>query len=713
MFLLVLLLLSLAGVSSAQTTFCTTSAVPPLLRAEGLAERVGDIQLLCTGAPNVTLTGNFTFVLSVTVTNRLSSTNTLTGIVFTVDSGAGPQPVLVEPIMVNQNSLVFNGAGVKFSPQGTARINVAGIRVNANQVAVQTPITAYVAINAAGFPITTSPLVVGVPQRGLLAGSTGTLVCAQYGSPLPDVLTFSNLLKAHTAFTSTRLTEGFGDAFGPRTDPNYFNADSGQRIIVRYSGFPADAHLFVPAVIAGSDTIQPTAAGDFEVAAAGGTYVPSAKGSLLLAIVAGASSNGSGGGPAFLPPLLGSGPVSFDFVAELPIVNGTAFAVYEVVDANPSVVETAQFPTFLGLPPDGNRQASTTSQSVSFAPVSTVATASSTEPLPRFLPLTPPPDCDFLGDCGFVQGTLVVDTTPFQFTEPSNGATAQSYFNLRNTGGGRMSWVTSILYRNGPGQNASAWLTLDPPQGVNDTSVRVFANPRNLPAGTYQAFITVNASPNQSAMVPVTFVVTAALPQPVPAHVPTVAGVVNAANFAVVPVVPGSLSTIVGFSFDGKNVSATFNNRPATILFSNDLQINLMVPDLGGATSANLIVSVDGVDSAATTVPVAPFEPAIFPNALLNQDGTRNSIDNAAPIGTIVYFFATGLSGNGTITVRIGDRVFNSLYYAGPAPGLPGVQQVNLKTPLDLAAGAANLYVCGSSAGSETVCSQPVSLILR
>jgi uncharacterized protein (TIGR03437 family) len=704
-----LLLLSVfsIGLLPAQTTFCTTSAVPPLLRAEGLAERVGDIQLLCTGAPNGSLTGNFTFVLSATVTNRLSNNNTLTGVVFTVDSGSGPQPVLVQPLMVNQNSLVFNGATVNFSPQGTARINVAGIRVNANQFAVQTPITAFVAINAAGFPITTSPLVVGVPQRGLLSGSTGTLVCAQYGSPLPDVLTFSNLLQTRTSFSSTRVTEGFGDAFGPRTDPNYFNADSGQRIIVRYSGFPADARLFVPAVIAGSDTVTPTAGGDFELPASGGVYTPSVKGSLLLAIVAGAGSNGSGGSPAFLPGPVGSGNVAFDFVAELPIVNGSAFAVYEVVDANPSVVETAQFPTFLGLPPDGNRQATTTSQSLSFAPVSTVASVSPTEPLPRFLALAPQPDCNFLGDCGFVQGTLVVDTTPIALSEPSNGATAQAYFNLRNTGGGRMSWVTTIAYQNGSG-----WLTLDPAQGVNDTPVRVFANPKNLAPGLYQATITVNASPNQSAVVPVTFTITNATPVPKPANVPTVAGVVNAASFTVVPAVPGSLTTIVGSSFGGKNLSVTFNNLPATILYSSDLQINVVVPDLGGAASAKLVVSVDGVDSVATTVPLAPFEPAIFPNALLNQDSTRNSLDNPAVIGSVVYFFATGLSGSGPITVRIGDRDLGPLYYAGPAPGLPGVQQVNLMVPSDLNPGTANLYVCGGS-GDSKVCSVPLSLTLR
>src|SRR5262249_49375043 len=158
----------------------------PVVRSEGLAERVGDILLNCTGGANTTINGNFTFIFSSSVTNRLSNANTLTGIVFTIDSGSGPQAITVQPILVNQFSLAFKGVSVPFSASGTAKINVAGIRVNATGVPVQTPITAFIAINLGGFPITTSPLVVGTPERGLFASNLGTLICAQNGSPLPD-----------------------------------------------------------------------------------------------------------------------------------------------------------------------------------------------------------------------------------------------------------------------------------------------------------------------------------------------------------------------------------------------------------------------------------------------------------------------------------------------------------------------------------------------
>ena len=132
-------------------------------------------------------------------------------------------------------------------------------------------------------------------------------------------------------------------------------------------------------------------------------------------------------------------------------------------------------------------------------------TASATEPIPRFVAIAPLPDCTLIGDCGFVQGTLSVNTTPLQFSEPAGGVTGQGYFTLQNTGGGRMSWTTTVNYLSGSG-----WLSLDPTQGVNSTTVRVYASPANLSPGTYQASIVVNAGAGGTASVPVTFVVTQA-----------------------------------------------------------------------------------------------------------------------------------------------------------------------------------------------------------
>jgi uncharacterized protein (TIGR03437 family) len=544
--------------------------------------------------------------------------------------------------------------------------------------------------------------MVGTPQRGLYVGYSDMLVCAQNGSPLPDMINFTNLILRNTAFSTTRVTEGFADAFGQRSAFENFNADTGERVIAQYSGFPQDARLFVPDVVAGSDAIQPTAGGDFGLPAAGGTYAPSLEGSLLLARVNGANANGAGGTPVYFPGVIGSGPVTFDSVSELPIVNGTAYVVYEVVDANQSRQENAQFPTFLGLLPSGTRDASQTSESVFFAPISTVVTASPTEPLPRFSAIVPLPDCPIIGDCAKILPTLAVDTTPIALTGVVGGPSQEKYFTVRNTAGGRMNWTASVTYSNGTG-----WLWVDPLQGVNNVTVRVDSITKGLTAGTYQATITIDAGPVAgSQTVPVTLVISAA-----PPPTPTISTVENAASFAAGPVVPGSLTTIMGSAFTGKIVSVTFDGLPATILFSNGTQINVMVPpELGSKTSAQMVVTVDGI-STSSTVTIAPFAPAIFKGAVLNQDSTVNDVNNGASAGSVIYLYATGLSGAGTITGHIHDRDITNPYYAGPAPGLIGVQQVNLAVPSDLPAMSTELYVCGTSAAK--VCSLPVPLTLK
>ncbi len=274
---------------------------------------------------------------------------------------------------------------------------------------------------------------------------------------------------------------------------------------------------------------------------------------------------------------------------------------------------------------------------------------------------------------------------------------------ITNGGAGVLYWSALVTYLSGNG-----WLTIEPASGMNNGSVRVEANPGNLAVGTYQATLTIDAGSAGRQVLPITLTITTAQ---VPG--PTIVSVINAASFAQAPVVPGSLATITGSALTGKNVSVSLNGVAATVLFSNASQINLLVPpSLASVSSAQLSVTVDGQTSLPVTVPVAPFEPGIFAGALLNQDSTVNSINNGAAVGSVIYFYATGLSGSGTITARIGSTEITNLYYAGPAPGYPGVQQINLVVPAGLGGMTTQLYACGTSAGTE-VCSLPVPLTLK
>jgi uncharacterized protein (TIGR03437 family) len=131
--------------------------------------------------------------------------------------------------------------------------------------------------------------------------------------------------------------------------------------------------------------------------------------------------------------------------------------------------------------------------------------------------------------------------------------------------------------------------------------------------------------------------------------------------------------------------------------------------------AAQVIVTVDGL-VAAQIVPLAIVAPGIFSGGVLNQDGTPNRVSNPAAPGSVLQIFATGLASarSGAISARLGDRVISPLNYAGPAPTVPGVQQVNLTIPTDLGATTASLSVCAvASDPNQPVCSPAVAVYVK
>src|ERR1019366_8719057 len=253
------------------------------------------------------------------------------------------------------------------------------------------------------------------------------------------------------------------------------------------------------------------------------------------------------------------------------------------------------------------------------------ATASMSAPVPRFAAVTPASDCSLLNDCqaGYFP-KLSIDPMSIQLTAIAGGAVTSppGYIPVQNAGGGIMNWTALVSYTTGSG-----WLSLDNTSGENNRSVLVYAVPQGLAAGTYQARIVIDAGPLAgNVTIPVTLTVQAAPllpPAPIvpPAPVVTVNSVVNAATFAVTPLVPGSLGTLLGANLSGKLVSVTFDGSAATLLYVGATQINLQVPaSLGSKTSATLLVTVDGSSSAPQVVALASVWPAIFAGGVLTPD---------------------------------------------------------------------------------------------
>jgi uncharacterized protein (TIGR03437 family) len=338
--------------------------------------------------------------------------------------------------------------------------------------------------------------------------------------------------------------------------------------------------------------------------------------------------------------------------------------------------------------------------------------------VPRFA--TPPAasDCTALGDCGGAYfPKLFVNAPPISLTAIAGGAMTNGpgYIPVNNVGGGVMNWVATINYTKGGG-----WLILDYTSGQNDGSVRVWAKPQGLAAGTYTANIVIDAGGLAgNAAVPVTLTVspapslpaTPATPPPAPtnpatpgspstpstppASTLTVSKVVNAATFDVTPLVAGSLATLMGQNLAGKSLAVTFDGNPADVLYSGPSQINLRVPaSLAGKNTAALVVTVDGASTSPQVVPLAPAWPAIFANGVLNQDYSANGPGSAARRGSVLQIFATGIPAGATVSAQIGGRRELVPLYAGEAPEVPGVQQVNVAVPDDAAGPSAILALC-------------------
>jgi uncharacterized protein (TIGR03437 family) len=215
------------------------------------------------------------------------------------------------------------------------------------------------------------------------------------------------------------------------------------------------------------------------------------------------------------------------------------------------------------------------------------------------------------------------------------------------------------------------------------------------------------------------------------APVVTAAGIVSGASFLGGVVAPGMIVSIFGsrlgppqlasLDLDGNGYVKTelqgtrvlFNDVPAPLVFASETQVGAIVPyTLAGAGTLRLVVECQGLRSTPVELPVSESAPGLFTinasgtglGAILNQDGSVNTLENAAERGSIVALFGTGegqtepAGRDGKlaaetlprprlpVSVTIGGRAVE-VVYAGGAPGLvAGVIQVNARVPADLAA---------------------------
>ena len=201
--------------------------------------------------------------------------------------------------------------------------------------------------------------------------------------------------------------------------------------------------------------------------------------------------------------------------------------------------------------------------------------------------------------------------------------------------------------------------------------------------------------------------------------------VLNAASLLPGPVAPGSVvalfaegigreGTAGSGGLDGSGglrteVAGTrvlFDGTPAALFLVQRGQVNAQAPySIGGRGITEIQVMEAGKTRARAAVPVADAAPAIFTvsggsgQALAtNEDGSLNSAANPAARGSVVTLFATGEGrldppgadgvpaqapyGRPVLPVKLTiGRYETEILYAGAAPGLVGLMQINARAP--------------------------------
>jgi len=475
---LALVVMMAAVASAANSTFqCNANAgVPPLIRSEGLAEPVGDLTLNCTGGEDNAAASfvNVQIFLSTNITSNVLGSVT-EALLMIDDPQPGAQCLKDSPnTPTNQfgtspnNSCIanmFRGQQVTGSPNsiiwrgvpiippgsvGTRIIRVTNIRANATGVPtgsfVPGTITEYISITGSTtVPVANQPQMVAFVQDSLNVTISGTTGKQCTGPTSSATITFAE--KFPSAFRK-KISTNDADSAGvlapiEQNTPglNYVTesiftnetgvpglgvagkADQGTRFIVKFKNVQNGVSVTVPARVQ--------------------------SGTMWVAYVASAASDGSGGTPA-----------TSNSTVTVSLSSGAGYVVYEVVGTGYGInglVEDQSFAiplTYSWTPNIGSGIPGLGASQVAgnYGPISATTTMSATAPEPRFKEKWVEGDAIVISACrtillwpyitnqiGFDTGIVISNTS----SDPLSGNSARQqqgactlYYYGGTTGGG-------------------------------------------------------------------------------------------------------------------------------------------------------------------------------------------------------------------------------------------------------------------------------------
>jgi len=438
--LTLIVLLFTPGLQAQGPFTCTASATSIAVRAEGLAELVGDYVLTCTGGTSgQPLAMAVQIFANTNITSRILSPPDGVEALLLIDGPPyGPSNVVTGKLVATGNSVIFSPVNITQPGSGTRTLRIVNVRVNAQQLPVASAVNLSVTATtgAGAVPITNPTQQVAVTQSGLAMEVRKTddsgayvpslLTCSGYNTTLLTGGDYPAPPAPGGRTINLKFIEGFANAFRPLAGehgtqipglPAPYNlagrADHGTRLRAVFSNVPANVAVFV--------TTQQVSQGTSTSAQARCTTTP-------------------GGGFAACTP---SSPADGGLYRVPISATGTGDAYWEITASDPGAVETISFGVAVAFNP--TPPAGTVNVLGSFSPISSQGNATpGPDDLPRFVSKLSPVPAFVLEPCrtvllfqfltsipGWDTGIAVTNTTLdsplFNTTGQSGKCTAYFY----------------------------------------------------------------------------------------------------------------------------------------------------------------------------------------------------------------------------------------------------------------------------------------------
>ena len=490
-----LLLTASSAIAQVGGVFECWSSTPtiPFIRAEGLAENVGDAVVTCSGGiPGVHSSADLTITGTTAFTSRLvSPPSLLTEAVLLIDDPASPSAVgsnLIQGEQVAANQITFKNIPIVLPGAGKFTWRVKNLRVDATGASGA---AIHIRLDFSTGALVSPDLVIGFKAPGFLfsqQSATGASLSsftfsAGAGSAITHRLQFqeevTHTFRKRVAGTSVATPLAVSDQSTPAvdygTESGFYDsqlpaatglnaaglATQGTRLTARFSNVPAGASIYV--------TTAPLPMSD--AGSARLVQVDASGGGAFSAVPQTATAD-SGGGAVGIAPVL--------------LTNGTGTATWEVLESD-SVNALSSY-TFGVVVVAG--QPGTAKVNGAFGPISAAHFGDATSPIPRFVDTSASQDACAASPCLTASPGAI--SISYRTADP---APAPISVQVGSTG-------ASLPFSATAATTPESWLTVTPSSGATPAAATVTVSPENLQPGIHQANV-VFSTGGQTTLLPV------------------------------------------------------------------------------------------------------------------------------------------------------------------------------------------------------------------